>query len=105
MNRSVAQIEADLTAIWAKSKAIYGTTVSFTLTPRTSYTAPQEADRVTINGWIKTQSSSWDYCVKLDEVTELQDPSNTTYYEADGVHLKAAGEAIAAAKVETDCGL
>lgn len=68
--------------------------VMATVPPSTSYTAPQEAERGTLNPLIRA-SSAWDAVLDLAAATNLTDASNATYY-ADGLHWTTAG-ALAAA--------
>lgn len=71
--------------------------VGVTILKITGMTSPQETMRTNLNATIK---SGWfDYYVDLDTVSELSDPSNLTYFQADGVHTTIAGNVKVAAAI------
>lgn len=53
-----------------------------------------ETERNALNLLIKTEMPAGGSYIDLDLISELSDPSNTTYYHADGLHLIAAGNQL-----------
>ncbi len=98
-NTSAADLEAGIQSYCTTARAAGFKVVIATITPGTAfwYPAPKEAVRVAVNTWIKANWANWaDAIWKLDEVTELLDPTDATYY-TDGLHCitVAASELIA----------
>lgn len=59
-----------------------------------------ETDRASFNSGLAAAVSGLATVVDVAAATELSDPTNTTYFQSDKVHLKAAGNAIVAAAVQ-----
>ena len=73
--------------------------VILTLLPRQDSGLPvdYETSRVTVNTNIRANWSTFsDALADVDDDVRLQDPTNTTYFNADKVHLVAAGDAVVA---------
>jgi lysophospholipase L1-like esterase len=70
-----------------------------TMLPRTDVTAGKETERGNFNTAIVGNSAGANYVVNLGLVANLQTPSNTTYFAADGIHLTDAGYALVAQAV------
>lgn len=85
---------ARATAGWASNGCKL---VACTVIPRVDSTAPKNAIRDDFNAWLRTNYSTYaTHLVDLAADSRLQDTSNTTYFDADGVHLTAAGYAVVA---------
>lgn len=100
LNRTGAQVygyEVD----WANnirsatSNTVY--VIQTTTTPSTSFTGPQDTERIAGNALVIADASgAFDYSVDLAGDARLSNPSNTTYYNPDGTHLTAAGAQVVA---------
>jgi len=52
--------------------------------------ATEEAQRVILNASIKTHAAAFGgYIADIGPAANLQDPTNATYFQADGAHLQA----------------
>lgn len=97
---TAAELYTDLQTIWAAAKADDYTVVAFTVLPVTAWQSNgKEAIRTAANALILSDRSLYDYVVDVDLISELADPTDTTYYNVDGVHLNATGEGVLAAEV------
>lgn len=89
---------ARATAGWASNGCKL---VACTVIPRVDSTAPKNAIRDDFNAWLRTNYSTYaTHLVDLAADSRLQDTSNTTYFDGDGIHLTAAGYAVVAELIE-----
>jgi len=93
-----AQIWADMSPYIQTAVADGFIPVVLTILPKTGL-PDIESERDALNVLIKTEMPVGGYYVDLDLIAELADPSNTTYYHADGLHLNAAGYQLVAPAV------
>lgn len=87
----LATVEAQADACRAQGFAAY---VICTVPPSTSYTAPQETQRVLYNAAVLA-STKFDAVADVAAIPQLADPADTTYY-SDGLHFTVAGATLAA---------
>ena len=89
--------ETNIAAIRAKNPD--AKLVGFTLLPSTSVVGSEETERAAHNADMRGAwgAAQYDQILDLEEIAELLDPSDPTYF-ADGTHLNAAGQALVAAK-------
>lgn len=94
-HKTGAQIYAQLVAYSAAAKAQgFDKVLGLTVPPSTSITGSDETARTTLNGLILADAShAFDATVDIS-VSPLNDPTNTTYFNADGLHLKTAGSTV-----------
>lgn len=92
-SRTAVQIEGYLTTMWAFWRGKGCKVVAATIHNRTTFTAPMQAERATLNTWILGQTDKWDAVADLAAQAELSDPLNATYF-SDGVHPTAAGATV-----------
>lgn len=98
---SAATVTANLLAYVAAQKAAgYTHVLVLTVIDRTSFDAAKDAIRATVNSDIASNAATSGYTV-VDVAAFLNDATNTTYYNADGTHLKTAGYAYVAGEVAT----
>lgn len=76
-------------------------TVILTTIARSDHTTAHNAIRTAYNDWIKAGSSGADAVADVASDARLQDPTDTTYYRDDEVHLVAAGHAVVAGYVKS----
>lgn len=90
---SAASIESQLSAFWGVIKADNWKLVAMTMTiaGQPPLSAPQEAVRLAVNAWIRTQTASYDYL--YDTAQLFVDPSDLVYFQPDAVHFTDAGYA------------
>jgi len=84
---SAAGVYYNLKLVWAQAKADGFTVVAFTLGHTTN--APIDAKVNAVNTLIASDPTLYDYLVRPDLINP--DPTNLTYFNADGLHLTAAG--------------
>jgi lysophospholipase L1-like esterase len=85
----------NLQSIWSRIRTNQaGKVIAFTIAPRddTGWTAPKEAERVSLNTQIRASSANYDALIDIDLIPNLTDPNNTTYYQADKFNLTTAGQ-------------
>lgn len=71
--------------------------VACTVIPRGDSTAPKNVIRDDFNAWLRTNYSTYaTHLVDLAADSRLQDTGNTTYFDADTIHLTTAGYAVVA---------
>ena len=75
--------------MWLNSRNDGFTVVSFTVSPALGLTAPQEAERVALNGLILSDRTLYDYMVRPEIM--FPDPNDTLFWNVDGVHLNSNG--------------
>jgi hypothetical protein len=73
----------------------FDTIVWSTVPTNTENTAGEELVRADLNNLIRA-ADFWDHLVDWETEPELTDASDLTFWSVDGLHLKAAGVAIAA---------
>lgn len=89
----------NLQSIWARIRNNQaGKVIAFTIAPRndTGWTAPKEAERVSLNSQIRSSSANYDALIDIDLIPNLTNPNNTTYYQADKFNLTTAGQTVLA---------
>lgn len=97
---SAATTIADLQTLWALARATGYKVVAMTILPRSNVGTPVtfEADRQTVNTWIRANGSLYDAladCAANTTIGDAGDETNATYY-TDLVHMTDAGYAIVA---------
>lgn len=71
--------------------------VACTVIPRGDSSAPKDAIRDDFNDWLRSNYTDYaTHLVDLAADSRLQDTGNTTYFDADTVHLTTAGYAVVA---------
>lgn len=87
-------------ATYAEYKSLYNSyvangwkVIAITMTELLSGTGQREAERVIFNNLIRTDLAP-QYLIDTDLIPELADSDNTTYYNADKIHLVSAGNNI-----------
>jgi len=99
---TAAQVIAHLDTYYTNRKAAARKVVAFTQLPRQDAGVPGnfETDRVnTTNPWLRDPARigvEFDYLCDVAAISQLSDPTNTTYYDADKVHLNDAGYTLVA---------
>lgn len=101
---ATATIFASLQAQWAAARADGFKVIAFTVAPRgdvngvggaaTTWTAGMETERNALNALIIADSANYDALIRVD--TLFPTPSDTTYFQADRLHLNQAGENLLA---------
>ena len=102
---SAATIFARIALIWSQARTERWKVVAFTVLNGAG-TATRSAVFDAVNASIRAASSSYDILVDVDSyfATLIGSPTyytNTTYFEADNIHLKTAGKTALAAYVAT----
>ncbi len=96
--RTSADIITDLQT-WHNGRhtAGFDETVAFTVLPSTSFDATKETQRAAVNTWLR---SNWatiaDTFVDIAADSRLDDATDSTYYQADGVHPNSTGLGVVA---------
>jgi hypothetical protein len=98
-----SEIITDLEGIMTTVTACGLETVLVTVTPYTALTAGEEAERQTLNTWIRAQAGVAGVRAVIDADDLFANPSipdelDATYDSGDGLHLNAAGQAIMGAQ-------
>lgn len=94
-----------LHSVGFKAANASGKVICCTITKSTVMTSTELTNRTNANTLIKADASHYfDQVVDIDAVTELTDPTNTTYF-SDGTHYTTAGAAKHAAAVKTKLDL
>jgi hypothetical protein len=88
-HQNTAFIEAALTSYFASLNPGFITGIG-TILPSTLITGADETTRLAVNSWILANSLGLDFVVDVAGISQLQDPSDTTYYY-DGTHCTFAG--------------
>lgn len=84
---------------WAKANG-FDWIIGTTITPSTTFTGPQETQRLAGNTLILADASNYfDSEADLMSDSRLTNPADTTYY-ADGTHFTATGAGVAASVVQ-----
>jgi lysophospholipase L1-like esterase len=101
--RTEAQIEADIDSYISAVRAhdAGAIIIGCTIIARTSFNATQNALIVTINDHIKV-TADFDRVVDLAADARFSDGTDTTYYNADGIHLNDTGYGVVAGLVRAD---
>jgi lysophospholipase L1-like esterase len=97
--RTVAQAQASIQSISSKARAtgFHVVVAPIMAVGAASWTGTMEAKRQEYNTWLRANWSTF-----ADAITDhaadarLSDPNNTTYFQADKMHLTAAGYTIMA---------
>jgi lysophospholipase L1-like esterase len=77
-----------------------------TITPQSGITGAEETERVSLNASIVANTGSWhDGVMDFDGDSRLQDETDTTYFDADQVHLNETGYGVMASICNTALGL
>lgn len=99
--RTEAQIEADIdsyiSAVHADDSTVH--IVGMTILPRDPFNATQDALVATINDHI-LNTAAFDSTLDIASDPRLDDATDTTYFDADGIHLNDAGYAVMAELVK-----
>lgn len=98
LNRTGAQVYADEVS-WANSVRAAGADyiIQTTTTPSTTFTAPQDTNRINGNILVMADASNaFDYSIDLAGDPRLSNPIDTTYYNPDGTHPNSAGAQVIA---------
>jgi len=98
---AVGTIETNITTIVSTLQG-YGYKVAIlTITPYggAGKNPGFDACRAALNTWILANSAAADYVIDSGDAAALSDPSNTTYYSTDKLHLTEVGQAVVAALV------
>jgi lysophospholipase L1-like esterase len=100
-NRPPATLEAELAAYCGTLKAAGCKVIVCTLQAMIHAINPDlNVDVPAFNALVKANYTGYaDAIVKLDEASQLSDPTNSTYYVVDQVHLKDAGHAVVASLI------
>lgn len=88
-SRTATDIYNDLKSMWSNAKAQGFITIAYTVCSATTLTAPQEAERVSLNTMILSDRTLYDYVIQAAVL--FQDPSNTLFFDVDGTHLNTNG--------------
>jgi len=88
-SRTATATYNDLKSMWANAKAQGFTVIAYTICSATTLTAPQEAERVSLNTMILSDRSLYDYVVEAAVL--FPDPANTLFFNVDGTHLNTNG--------------
>jgi lysophospholipase L1-like esterase len=76
--------------------------VAMTITPRTLFSGAQTIVVNNFNTWLRANYTTYaTHLVDVAADSRLSNASNTTYYDADGVHMNTAGYAVVAQLVAT----
>lgn len=91
-----AQVIADITAVCNSIKTAHPTCklVVCTIIARGTYTAGQETYRLAVNTSINASHTYCDYVLDLAADARLSNANDTTYYNADKVHLNDTGYGV-----------
>lgn len=103
--RTGAQVWTDIETYVATVKATYPTAVIIGLTvlERGDNSGSEETERAALNALILGTSAAdggFDYTVDLTADARLADPTNTLYFDVDGIHLNDDGYAVVAELVK-----
>ena len=99
---SAVDIIADISAYCTAVKAAGYKMIVVNILARDGLTAPHIAVRAAVNASLATNYATYaDALVDVTADARLQDPTDTTYFDVDGVHLAAAGQAIVSALLVT----
>jgi acyl-CoA thioesterase-1 len=96
---SAADTYDELKTLWAAARTAGHRVVAATVIARGNFSGPQETARVALNALIKSDPTLYDALADLAFLPQFDtqaDCSNTTYYNADTIHLVAAGYAVVA---------
>ena len=95
---SASTLLSRLQAVWDKGRADWPNVGRFTLLPRADvgWGAGMEAERVAANALVRANTTSGTTLFDLAAIPALQDPTNTTYFNADKLHLTGNGYATVA---------
>jgi hypothetical protein len=101
-NDSSANIITYINTYIATIRAAYPTAkiVGFTITKYVGMSGTFETRRQAVNTHI-LNDADFDYTIDIQSDTRLSDPSNTTYYDGDGVHRTDAGYLVVAQLIQT----
>ncbi len=102
-NTSAADLQAGIQSYCTTARAAGFKVIIATITPggvvpasggTLWYPPAKEAVRLAVNAWIKANWATWaDAIWKLDEVTELLDPTDATYY-TDELHTNTMAASV-----------
>ncbi len=92
-----AAVIADLQTLAAARKAVGWTTLIGTIYDRGDFSSSEENERVTVNQAIRDNVGNWhDGVIDYAGDSRLEDPSDTTYFNADALHLSRRGYQVMA---------
>lgn len=97
---TLADLQSNATSWVAGRKALGAKVVILTTIARSDFDATKNGVRTAYNDWIKAGSSGADAVADVASDARLQDPTDTTYYRDDEVHLVAAGQSVVAGYVK-----
>jgi hypothetical protein len=88
---SAATVEADQTTWLTTVRALGFKVVYQTITPCQSVGTPggYEANRLSVNSYFRAHPELYDAISDAGALSQAQDPTNATYYQADKVHYTA----------------
>lgn len=93
--RTDVQIEGDIQTYCSARQAAGWKVIVCTIPPALTVTGANETKRVAVNSWIRSNYGSWaDKLADLDNDARLQNPSDTTYFDTQGVHYTRAGHGV-----------
>ena len=95
-----ANLYTSVTTYHTMAKATGYKTIAMTVFSSALLTAGEETQRLDFNSRLSADHSFADGFVDLAADARLQNPADTTYFNADGVHLTDAGYAVIAALVK-----
>lgn len=100
IGQSAASILADLQTYASDRQTTGWQILVCTITPQSGITGAEETERTTLNSDIITNTGSWhDGSIDLAGNANLDDETDTTYYNGDQVHMTAAGYGVVASLV------
>lgn len=98
---NAAALYANIQDVCAHLRGLGYTVVVGTVWPSSAITGDEETARVAYNDLIEAGAGTdFDYVVLTGDAPELQDPTDTDYFQGDEVHLETAGNAVVAALVQ-----
>lgn len=103
-NQTAATVYPKLVTYNAARKAAGFTVIQLTFPPRVDIEVAGgwEAERVALNANIVANGAGADYVADVAANANLSDYTNLTYFQADQIHLTAAGYAVVAGIVKTE---
>lgn len=98
---SLATMQANIQSFCGNARAtgfvVCVTTIGRRNDPADGWDSTKDAVRASYNTWLRANYASFaNYIVDLDNISELSDPLNTTYYNADHLHWTDATNVIVA---------
>lgn len=94
---SAATLQSRIETYCAARRSAGFDVVACTIPPAVSVTGSEETVRTTVNTWMRANWATWsDVLVDLAADSRLDDTSDTTYFDSDGVHFSAEGHSVIA---------